>query len=135
MRDFTAESDGRSLASLATKMKVLIPTPLRQYTGKQAVIEVAASNVGEMLRKLTGQYPDLRKQLFTDDGKLRRFVNVYVNDEDIRYLEHENTAVEQDDTISIVPSVAGGVDGVCKSSCRTSEIAMRAPERSHGRRQ
>ena len=90
-------------------MKVLIPTPLRQYTGKQASVEVAASTVGENLSELTGQFPDLRKQLFTDDGKLRRFVNVYVNDEDIRYLQHTNTPVKENDTISIVPSVAGGV--------------------------
>ena len=96
-------------------MKVLIPTPLRQYTSKQAVIEVAASTVGEMLSELTGQYPDLRQQLFTDDGKLRRFVNVYVNDEDIRYLERENTAVKENDTISIVPSVAGGASSLHRS--------------------
>jgi molybdopterin converting factor small subunit len=84
-------------------MKVLIPTPLRQYTGKQATVEVAASTVGEMLNQLTSQFPDLRKQLFMEDGKLRRFVNVYVNDEDIRYLAQENTLVKDSDTISIVP--------------------------------
>jgi molybdopterin converting factor small subunit len=89
-------------------VKVLIPTPLRQYTGKQASVEVSARTVGETLSELTGQFPDLRKQLFGDDGKLRRFVNVYVNDEDIRYLENENTSVRESDTISIVPSVAGG---------------------------
>jgi MoaD family protein len=89
-------------------MKVLIPTPLRQYTGKQASLELAASTVGEMFSELTSQFPDLRKHLFTDDGKLRRFVNVYVNDEDIRYLEQESTPVKNNDTVSIVPSVAGG---------------------------
>src|SRR5271157_432251 len=89
-------------------MKVLIPTPLRPYTGKQASVEVAAGTVGQTLRELTNQFPDLRKQLFSDDGKLRRFVNVYVNDEDIRYLDHENTPVKDSDTVSIVPSVAGG---------------------------
>ncbi len=93
---------------LATKMKVLIPTPLRQYTAKQSSVDVTAQTVSEMLSQLTGQFPELRKQLFTDDGKLRRFVNVYVNDEDIRYLERENTAIKESDTISIVPSVAGG---------------------------
>ena len=106
-------------------MKVLIPTPLRQYTGKQASVEVAANTVAETLSKLTGRYPDLRKQLFTDDGKLRQFVNVYVNDEDIRHLERENTAVKESDTISIVPSVAGGVNG----------LATKMPGRSHGRGQ
>jgi adenylyltransferase/sulfurtransferase len=89
-------------------MKVLIPTPLRQYTGKQPSVELAATTVGETLSKLTSQYPDLRKQLFGGDGKLRGFVNVYVNDEDIRYLQSENTPVSDSDTVSIVPSVAGG---------------------------
>lgn len=89
-------------------MKVLIPTPLRQYTGRQASVEVSAGSVAEMLSKLTGQFPDLRKQLFSDDGKLRRFVNVYVNDEDIRYLENGYTPLKENDTVSIVPSVAGG---------------------------
>jgi adenylyltransferase/sulfurtransferase len=89
-------------------MKVLIPTPLRPYTRKQASVDVAAPTVGEMLSKLTSQFPDLRKQLFGDDGKLRRFVNVYVNDEDIRYLQLEDTPVSESDTVSIVPSVAGG---------------------------
>jgi MoaD family protein len=89
-------------------MKVLIPTPLRQYTGKQASVEVSARTVGEMLSELTSQFPDLRKQLFSDDGKLRRFVNVYVNDEDIRYIENGNTPLKESDTVSIVPSVAGG---------------------------
>jgi MoaD family protein len=108
------ESGRGSPASLPSKMKVLIPTPLRQYTGKQASVDVAATTVSEMLSELTSQYPELRKQLFTDDGKLRRFVNVYVNDEDIRYLEQENTTVNQDDTISIVPSVAGGRSHGCR---------------------
>src|SRR5271166_6666834 len=93
-------------------MKVLIPTPLRPYTGKQASVDVAASTVGQMLSELISQFPDLRKHLFSDDGKLRRFVNVYVNDEDIRYLDHENTLVKDNDTVSIVPSVAGGADAV-----------------------
>jgi MoaD family protein len=106
-------------------MKVLIPTPLRQYTGKQATVEVAASIVGEMLNQLTSQFPDLRKQLFMEDGKLRRFVNVYVNDEDIRYLAQENTLVKDSDTISIVPSVAGGVGRVGQSSDSASEVAVR----------
>ncbi len=89
-------------------MKVLIPTPLRAYTDRQATVELEAASVNDVLRELTGQFPELRKQLFADDGKLRKFVNVYVNDEDIRYLEQENTPLQPDDTISIIPSVAGG---------------------------
>jgi molybdopterin converting factor small subunit len=89
-------------------MKVLIPTPLRPYADKKSAIEVNASTVGEALSALTSQHSDLRRHLFGEDGKLRSFVNVYLNDEDIRYLNKENTAVRESDTISIVPSIAGG---------------------------
>ena len=89
-------------------MKILIPTPLRQYAEKQAAIDVNGTTVGEALGNLTSRYSDLRKHLYTEDGKLRAFVNVYLNDEDIRYLSKEQTPVKQGDTISIVPSIAGG---------------------------
>jgi sulfur-carrier protein adenylyltransferase/sulfurtransferase len=88
--------------------KVLIPTPLRQFTAKQDAVSVPGTTVGEVLRSLTSQYPDLRKQIFTDEGKLRSFVNVYLNDEDIRYLSKDATAAKDADTISLVPSIAGG---------------------------
>ncbi|HEV8714513.1 MAG TPA: ubiquitin-like small modifier protein 1 [Candidatus Binatia bacterium] len=89
-------------------MKILIPTPLRQYADKKDTIEVRGSTVAEALSNLTSQYGDLRRHLFTDDGKLRTFVNVYLNDEDIRYLQKEATPVKDTDTLSIVPSIAGG---------------------------
>jgi MoaD family protein len=89
-------------------VKVMIPTPLRPYAGKRASAEFNAGTVGEALRHLTTQYAELRKHLFTEDGRLRSFVNVYVNDEDIRYLAKENTAIKDGDTISIIPSIAGG---------------------------
>jgi len=89
-------------------VKVMIPTPLRVYTGKRDSTEVNAGTVGEALSGLTTQFGDLRKHLFTEDGKLRSFVNVYVNDEDIRYLNKEATPTKDGDTISIVPSIAGG---------------------------
>ena len=88
--------------------KLVIPTPLRQYADKKDSVDVEASNVGEALEKLTSQYSDLRKHLFTDEGKLRSFVNVYMNDEDIRYLDREATKIGGDDVITIVPSIAGG---------------------------
>jgi MoaD family protein len=88
--------------------KVHIPTPLRQYTGKQATVDVQGATVGEALSSLVSQHPDLRRHLYTDDGKLRAFVNVYVNDEDVRYLQKDATAVKDGDNISIVPSIAGG---------------------------
>src|SRR5579872_3174529 len=88
--------------------KVLIPTPLRQYADKNDTVDLGGSTVGEVLGKLTTQYQELRRQLYSDEGKLRSFVNVYLNDEDIRYLKKEATPVQDADTISIVPSIAGG---------------------------
>jgi molybdopterin converting factor small subunit len=88
--------------------KIHIPTPLRQYTGKQATVDVGAANIGEALNHLVAKHPELRRHLYTDDGKLRAFVNVYLNDEDIRYLQKEATALKDNDSISIVPSIAGG---------------------------
>ncbi|MGA1985785.1 MAG: ubiquitin-like small modifier protein 1 [Candidatus Sulfotelmatobacter sp.] len=105
--------------------KIHIPTPLRQYVGKQASVEVQGATVGEAMNSLVAQHPDLRKHLYTEDGKLRAFVNVYVNDEDIRYLLKEATALKEGDSISIVPSIAGG----------TMNVALRChPERSEGSR-
>src|SRR4029077_10738499 len=88
--------------------KILIPTPLRQYTGKQDTVQVKGATVGEALSELTAKHTDLRKNIYNDEGKLRSFVNVYVNDEDIRYLSKEATPVQDGDTVSIVPSIAGG---------------------------
>lgn len=94
--------------------KVYIPTPLRPYTDKLDVVEVEGATVGEVLGALTASFADLRRHLYGDDGKLRRFVNVYVNDDDIRFLEREATPLKAGDTISIIPSVAGGSDAVAE---------------------
>ena len=88
--------------------RVLIPTPLRPYTGNQDAVEVEGRTVGEALSALTSRYGDLRRHLYADDGKLRSFVNIYINDDDIRYLDRDATALKPGDVISIVPSVAGG---------------------------
>ncbi len=87
---------------------ILIPTPLRPYVDKQESVEISGATVGEALANLTTRYNDLRKHLYTDEGRLRSFVNVYLNDEDIRYLQKEQTPLSPGDTLSIVPSVAGG---------------------------
>jgi molybdopterin/thiamine biosynthesis adenylyltransferase/rhodanese-related sulfurtransferase/molybdopterin converting factor small subunit len=92
--------------------RILIPTPLRPFAGKQDVVEIDGGTVGELLQALVTQFGDLRKHLYNDDGKLRSFVNIYVNDEDIRHLEREKTVLKAGDTLSIVPSVAGGVGAV-----------------------
>ena len=89
-------------------VKVMIPTPLRQFAGKSDAVEIEAKTVGEALGSLTTKFGDLRRHLYTDDGRIRSFVNVYLNDEDIRYLDKEKTATKDGDTISIVPSIAGG---------------------------
>lgn len=91
---------------------VFIPTPLRPFTDQQATVQVAGASVGEVLQNLVTVHAELRNHLFAADGKLRSFVNVYLNDEDIRYLSKEQTPVGASDTVSIVPSVAGGSDEV-----------------------
>jgi len=92
--------------------KILIPTPLRQFADKKDSVQLTGSTVGEVLKSLTSEYADLRRHLYNDEGKLRSFVNVYVNDEDIRYLNKEATPLNDSDTVSIVPSIAGGSAGV-----------------------
>src|ERR1022692_2126314 len=109
--------------------KVLIPTPLRQYAGKQDSVELTGSTVGEVLTALTTQHPDLRRQLYNDEGRLRSFVNVYLNDEDIRYLEKDATPVKDGDTVSIVPSIAGGsVNAPPEPATPASELALTKDE-------
>jgi sulfur-carrier protein len=96
------------VASCKSMLKVHIPTPLRQYAGKQPAVDVKGGTVKEALSDLISQYPNLQAHLYTDEGKLRAFVNVYLNDEDVRYMQKEATIVKDGDTISIVPSIAGG---------------------------
>jgi adenylyltransferase/sulfurtransferase len=88
--------------------KILIPTPLRPYTDKKDAVEAEGATVGELLVDLTTKHTGLKAHLYNEQGKLRSFVNVYVNDEDIRYLQKEQTTVKPGDTLSIIPSVAGG---------------------------
>ena len=97
--------------------KIHIPTPLRQYVGKQSSVDVSGATVGDAMNSLVAQHPDLRKHLYTEEGKLRAFVSLYVNDEDIRYLQEEATPLAEGDNISIVPfdrSPEGPTDaGLC----------------------
>jgi len=89
--------------------KILIPTPLRPYTDKKEAVEATGATIGELLTDLTTTYSGLKGHLYNDQGKLRSFVNIYINDEDIRYLQKDQTPVTENDTVSIIPSVAGGV--------------------------
>jgi len=92
-------------------MKIFIPTPLRAYAAGSPAVDVDAATVSAALDSLTSAHPALRNHLFTPEGKLRAFVNLYLNDEDVRYLPaKEATEVSAGDTLSIIPSIAGGVD-------------------------
>lgn len=102
--------------------KVLIPTALRQFAGQNDAVELAGATAGEILTALTARFPDLRKHLYNDEGKLRSFVNVYLNDEDIRYLSKDATPVKDTDTLSIVPSIAGGSAAVAGAALSKEEI-------------
>jgi len=88
--------------------KVKIPMPLRQYTDGNQDVDVGGATAGEAIGNLASEYPDLKQHLYTGDGKLRSFVNVYKGDEDIRYLDGPETQVSEGDELSIIPSIAGG---------------------------
>ena len=90
-------------------MQVHIPTPLRAYTGQQATVAVDGETVQAALDQLVTKNPELKRHLYSEEGKLRAFVNLYLNDEDVRYLpKKEATAVKPGDALSIIPSIAGG---------------------------
>jgi len=105
--------------------KILIPTPLRPYTDKQDAVDASGATVGELLADLTRRHAGLKTHLYNEQGKLRSFVNVYVNDEDIRYLQKEQTPVNAGDTVSIIPSVAGGASASARA---TADSPTRARE-------
>ena len=109
-----------------------IPTPLRPFTDKKESVEVTGATVGELLTDLTTRHDGLQKHLYTDDGRLRNFVNVYLNDEDIRYLQKEQTPVKPGDSLSIVPSVAGGAPP--KPQAKAEEAVMTTARTSISRR-
>lgn len=89
-------------------VEVKIPTVFRKFTDNQATVEVNPGTIGELIDQLGARFPDLKEQLLADDGQLHRFVNVYVNDEDSRYLDKLDTKVSEGDKVSLLPSVAGG---------------------------
>jgi molybdopterin synthase sulfur carrier subunit len=89
-------------------VEVRLPTMLRQYAGGQASVRANGGTLGEVLEDLALQFPQLRGQIVTDERALHKFVNVYVNDDDVRYLDKLETKVSDDDVVSILPAVAGG---------------------------
>src|SRR5437763_16625234 len=112
---------------------VFIPTALRQFAGDRAEISVDARTVGEALDKVTGEHAELRKHLYGEQGALRNFVNVYVNDEDIRATERLETPVKDGDTISIVPAIAGGAatEGKARGGTAVGAEAASRPQLSN----
>lgn len=87
---------------------IRIPTPLRKLTKEQEVVQASGSNISELIEDLDKNYPGLKERICDDGGNIRRFVNVFLNDEDIRFLEDKSTTVKDTDEISIVPAIAGG---------------------------
>lgn len=88
--------------------KVLIPTPLRKLTNNEEVVEVDAGTIGDAIQELQSRFPGIKERLLDDSGAVRRFVNVYVNEEDIRFLQDQQTKLSDGDEISIIPAIAGG---------------------------
>ena len=86
-----------------------IPTPLRTYTSGNSVLEIQGGTVGEALTELTARHPDLEQHIFTNEGELRSFVNLFVNDEDVRFMQGTETPIQEDDRLMILPSIAGGL--------------------------
>ena len=88
--------------------KVRIPTPLRKLTNNEELIEVSGSTIGEIIAELQTRYPGFQERLLDENGQIRRFVNIYVNEEDVRFLDNQNTALKEGDEVSIIPAIAGG---------------------------
>jgi molybdopterin synthase sulfur carrier subunit len=93
---------------MSQTVKVLIPSALRPQTDNQATLELPGQSIAEVLAALTAKFPELGKRLFKTENELNRFINVYVNDEDIRFIDNLNTPVKAGDEVSIVPAIAGG---------------------------
>ena len=89
-------------------VEIIIPLVLRQYAENRDSVKLSGQNIGELLDNLMQKFTNMKKHLFSEDGQIRNFVNVYVNDDDIRYLENNATQLKEGDVISIIPSVAGG---------------------------
>ena len=104
-------------------VKVMIPTPLRAYTGKVDTVEVNGKTAGEVLNNVAEKYSQLKKHLFDERGNLRSYINIYVNDEDIRYLKNQETEIKESDIVSIVPSIAGGTETI------TEEVEEKVKEK------
>lgn len=93
---------------IQTMPNVRIPTPLRKLTNEQEIVSASGSTIDEIIESLESAHPGLKERLCDDSGEIRRFVNIFLNDEDIRFLQGKQTPVTESDEISIVPAIAGG---------------------------
>ncbi len=89
-------------------IKVRIPTPLQKLTGNQAEVESKGQTISELIDELEKSYPGIKERICDEKGKMRRFINVYVNEEDIRFLQGDDTSIKDGDEVSIIPAIAGG---------------------------
>ena len=99
-------------------IKVRIPTPLQKLTKNKDVVECSAENVKDLVDNLEKSYPGLKERLCDENGKIRRFLNIYVNDEDIRFLKMDQTPLKDGDEVSIIPAIAGGEESICLERIR-----------------
>ena len=93
-------------------VKVRIPTPLRKLTGDKSLVECDGKNIGELIEELEKNFKGIKQRLCEEDGNIRRFINIYLNDEDIRFREGKDTQLKDGDEVSIVPAIAGGSRGI-----------------------
>lgn len=89
-------------------IQVRIPTPLRKLTNNEELVEVSAGTIGDAIKELQSRYPGIQERLVDEAGEVRRFVNIYVNEEDIRFLQNQETPLKDGDEISVIPAIAGG---------------------------
>ncbi len=89
-------------------IKVRVPTPLQKFTKNQQEVEVQGTNVKELIENLEKNFPGIKERICDESGKVRRFINIYVNEEDARFLEGDNTPLKDGDEVSIIPAIAGG---------------------------
>jgi adenylyltransferase/sulfurtransferase len=104
-------------------VKIHIPAPLRQFVGQTEALDVEGRTVGEALARVSTAYPEIKRHLYTDEGKLRSFINIYVNDEDVRYLQQDQTPLKESDEVRIIPSIAGGSSTLAGASLSAQEVS------------
>lgn len=91
------------------EVKVRVPTPLQKLTGDKSEVSAEGKNIKEVIDNMEANYPGIKERLYSEDGELRKFINIYINEEDIRFLQSDDTEVNDNDVISIIPAIAGGM--------------------------